>query len=139
VSTEALLSRLDRVRQTGAGRWIARCPAHEDRSPSLNIRELDDGRVLMHDFGGCSIEQVLVALGVGFDALYPPRPIANGRPERKPFFPADVFEIARREIGVVAVIACDMHKNQHLSEEDYQRLFLAIERLNDIAGAAYAR
>ena len=38
-----LLDRLPGVRKTGPGRWIAPCPAHEDRRPSLSIRELEDG------------------------------------------------------------------------------------------------
>ena len=33
-----LLDRLTGVKQTAPGRWIAKCPAHEDRSPSLSIR-----------------------------------------------------------------------------------------------------
>ena len=41
----ALLDRLDKVRPTGAGTWVARCPAHDDRGPSLSVRELDDGRI----------------------------------------------------------------------------------------------
>ena len=47
-----LLDRLEAVRETGSSRWIARCPAHDDSSPSLAVRELDDGRILLHDFGG---------------------------------------------------------------------------------------
>lgn len=54
-----VLDRLDGVRPTGTGRWIAKCPAHPDRSPSLSIRETDDGRVLLHDHGGCDTENVL--------------------------------------------------------------------------------
>lgn len=35
------------------GAWTARCPAHDDRTPSLQIR--DSGlKVLVHCFGGCS-------------------------------------------------------------------------------------
>jgi hypothetical protein len=66
-----LLDRLDGVRQSGPGRWLARCPAHEDRRPSLSIRELDDGRCLLHDFGGCDTEAVLGALGLEMQALFP--------------------------------------------------------------------
>jgi hypothetical protein len=40
-----LLDRLQGVKRTGPSRWIARCPAHEDRRPSLAVRELDDGRL----------------------------------------------------------------------------------------------
>lgn len=139
MSADALLSRLDRVRRTGKNRWIARCPAHADRSPSLSVRELDDGRLLLHDFGGCEIESVLVALGLEFDALFPERPIEHAPRERRPFLPSDVFEIARQEIGIAAIIATDMHKQCEVSEADYARFFVVVERLNAIAGAAYGR
>ena len=139
MSADALLSRLDGVRRTGPGRYLARCPAHEDKSPSLSIRELDDGRVLLHDFAGCSVDEVLGAIGLNFDALFPERPIEHAPRERRPFLPADVFDIARREIGIVAVLAADLHKNRTVSDADYERVFVAVERLNDIAGAAYGR
>jgi hypothetical protein len=42
VTVEEFLGDLEKVRRNGAG-WIARCPAHEDRSPSLSVREGDDG------------------------------------------------------------------------------------------------
>src|SRR2546425_974634 len=57
-----LLDRLERVKQAAPGRWLARCPAHEDRAPSLSIRELDDGRIRLNDFGGCGTDAVLAAL-----------------------------------------------------------------------------
>jgi len=140
MNADALLSRLDRVKRAGPGRWIARCPAHEDRSPSLSIRECDDGRILLNDFGGCHVESVVAAVGLTLEDLMPPRAIDNHvKRERKPFFPSDVFEIALREITIVAVIACDLHKNQTVSESDYQRLLTACGRLNDIAGAAYGK
>ena len=34
-------------RRTGTN-WMAPCPAHEDRDPSLAIRGTCDGRVLVH-------------------------------------------------------------------------------------------
>ena len=47
-------------RKSGNG-YIARCPAHADRSPSLSIRDAD-GRVLVHCFGGCTQDDVIEAL-----------------------------------------------------------------------------
>ncbi len=58
MSAETFLSHLDKVRQTGPGRWIACCPAHDDKHPSFNIRELDDGRVLINCKAGCSTEEI---------------------------------------------------------------------------------
>lgn len=66
----ALLARLDRVRGS-SNRWTARCPAHDDHNPSLSIRLLDDGRVLIHCHAGCGAAAVLDALGLDYDALYP--------------------------------------------------------------------
>lgn len=59
----ALLARLDGVRETGPGRYVARCPAHQDRAPSLSIREADD-RLLIHCHSGCQPEDVLDAIGM---------------------------------------------------------------------------
>lgn len=141
MSVDALLSRLERVRQTGPGRWIARCPAHEDRSPSLSVRELPDGRVLVHCFGGCGADQIVGAAGIGLEELFPPKAAGSDhvRGERRPFMPADVFEIARQEIGVAAIVACDMRAGRTISEADYGRLLTCVERLDGIARAAYAR
>lgn len=70
---DTLLSRLDDVRPTGDSRWLARCPAHEDRSPSLSVRLTGDGTVLLYDFAGCSAAEVLRAVGLDLADLFPPR------------------------------------------------------------------
>jgi putative DNA primase/helicase len=48
-------------RKAGGG-WMARCPAHEDRKPSLSIRDADDGKVLVRCHAGCDQERVIAAL-----------------------------------------------------------------------------
>ena len=50
MTIEDFLTRLDGVKRTGRG-WQAKCPAHDDRSPSLSIREGELG-VLLHCFAG---------------------------------------------------------------------------------------
>jgi putative DNA primase/helicase len=44
------------------GAWMARCPAHDDREPSLSIRDADDGKVLVRCHAGCDQERVIAAL-----------------------------------------------------------------------------
>jgi putative DNA primase/helicase len=44
-------------RREGRG-WMARCPAHDDSTPSLSISQADD-RVLVHCFSGCSQHAVI--------------------------------------------------------------------------------
>jgi putative DNA primase/helicase len=40
---------------------MAKCPAHDDRNPSLSIR-VDQGKVLLHCHAGCSQQNVIAAL-----------------------------------------------------------------------------
>lgn len=68
----AILDNLDKVKRIGAG-WTARCPAHEDRNPSLSISEGADGRVLLHCHAGCTVESICVALHIDEAELFPPR------------------------------------------------------------------
>lgn len=60
---DTILSQLPHVRQSGRG-WIALCPAHDDRSPSLSVGEADDGKILLHCFAGCQYLDILEALGL---------------------------------------------------------------------------
>lgn len=131
-----LLDRLDGVRQTGPGRWLARCPAHEDRSPSLSIRELDDGRVLVHDFGGCDTQAVLDSLGLEMQTLFPERlagsgPVAGGYTSTHSRVPArDLLEIISEEVSVISIIAADFCDKRSISEEDWNRLATAANRIH---------
>lgn len=138
MTAETLLSRLEKVKRTGQGRWQARCPAHDDRSPSLSICEKSDGRTLCRCFAGCSVEEILLSVGLDWAAIMPTKALGEHFPkERRPFLPADVFDIARQEIGVVTVIAADLLKQKSIRESDYQRVFKAVERLDSISRAAY--
>lgn len=103
----ALLSRLDGVRGRN-GSWSAKCPAHADRSPSLSVKELSDGRILLHCFGGCGTDAVLGALGLGMTDLFP-EPIAQHLPARRGDFTAlDALRGLAFESSVVAIAAADV-------------------------------
>ncbi len=80
---DALLSRLDGVRPTGQDQWVARCPAHEDRDPSLSIAEKDD-RVLIHCHAGCYVSEVVDAVGLKITDLFPPREHRGKPVKRRP-------------------------------------------------------
>jgi hypothetical protein len=130
MSADTLLSRLDRVRKTGTGRWVACCPAHGDKAPSLSIRELPDGRVLLHCFAGCPTESVLGAAGLSFGDLMPPDRLGDHVPrERRPFSAHDVLRIAAGEALVAANIASAVHASRAVSDVDLARLWLAAGRL----------
>ena len=46
----------------GGGGWTARCPAHDDRTPSLSIRDADHGKVLIRCHAGCDQNSVIATL-----------------------------------------------------------------------------
>jgi len=133
VTAAKLLDRLDGVRQSGPGRWLAKCPAHEDRSPSLSIREIDGGRVLLHDFAGCDVESILAAVRLEFNDLYPPRDtVVPFRRASSPRLPAaDALAALDHEAQVIAVIAADLHQHREIDEATWQRLALAARRIGE--------
>ncbi len=59
-----ILERLEGVKKAGPGRWMARCCGHDDRNPSLSIREGENGRPLLKCFAGCSYEHLAAILGI---------------------------------------------------------------------------
>jgi hypothetical protein len=124
-----ILDRLDGVKASGPNRWIARCPAHPDRSPSLSIRETDDGRVLVHDFGGCSVEDVLAGLGLELRDLFE-QPLGQHFGASKSRIPArDVLQLVSFEIDAAMLLLTDVIENKDISEAGWQRLAQAAARI----------
>lgn len=135
---DKLLPRLDRVHQRAPGQLSARCPAHEDRGPSLSIKVLDDGKLLLRCFAGCSASEVVGAVGLDLADLFPARAAAPGAgagPQRLKLPASQALEILAFEASVVAVIAGDMVANLGISGTDQQRLIQAVGRIQYIAEA----
>lgn len=63
-----LAARLHAKRTAGA--WLARCPSHDDRRPSLSISEGREDRVLLHCHAGCPPEAIAAALGLTLSDLF---------------------------------------------------------------------
>ena len=128
------VSRLSKARQTGNSRWVACCPAHADKHPSLIVSEGDDGRVLVHCFAGCAVADIVGAVGATLAELMPERlPNDRYRPIRRPFPAADVLACLRTESLIVLVTASHMARGGEVTPEAYQRLILAASRIEDAA------
>jgi putative DNA primase/helicase len=69
VTVESFIGHLDLVRRSGSG-WVARCPAHDDCSPSLCIRVGSDGRTLIKCHAGCASTDIVSALGLQMSDLF---------------------------------------------------------------------
>lgn len=137
MSAETLLSRLSKVRKMGADRWIACCPAHADNRPSLSIRELSDGRILLHCWTGCSAESILDSVGLTFDDLFPERLPDLHYPKVKPTFSArEVLSAMVPELLTVALIGRQMASGTPNDAKTHQALILAVSRIS--SAHAYA-
>src|SRR5262249_48596727 len=100
-----ILARLESIRPTSKG-WIARCPAHVDRSPSLTIREGELG-VLLKCFAGCTLNEICRAIGIEIKDLFFDRPISRrsklasaGRPSRRPDWRGTAAALTQHALGL---------------------------------------
>ena len=133
MSADTLLSRLEKVRQTGPDSWMACCPAHDDRSASLSIRQTDD-KTLIHCFAGCTVYEVVGAVGLDIGDLFPPRQ-HHGRPERRPFPAMDALRGVAFEALVVSAAASALLAGHPFSPADRERLSLAAGRIQSTLSA----
>src|SRR5436305_7699522 len=67
---ETVLAHLKGVRTSHHG-WVACCPAHNDRDPSLSIGLGNEGQILRNCFAGCSLDHIVEAVGMTLDELFP--------------------------------------------------------------------
>jgi hypothetical protein len=98
------------------------------------VRELDDGRVLLHDFGGCGTDDVLAALGLTMSELFPARLPGNGRARSYPAtyscIPArDLLDVISEDVTIVALIAANLLQRRTISEDDWKRLAQVAARI----------
>jgi len=127
--TERLLSRLDKVKNTGSNKWLACCPAHGDKHPSLGIKQVDD-KIIIHCFAGCHYADVLSAIGLDANDLFPDTLTNQYAPRSSApkFNKSELFDLLVIEAGILA-ICFEGIKNKDVSEDDYQRATKAYEAI----------
>ncbi|WP_062469493.1 hypothetical protein [Variovorax boronicumulans] len=122
------LQRLESVKPSAHG-FSARCPVHDDRSPSLSIKEGEDGRVLLHCFAGCPPQEVVAVLGLTMADLFP----ENGQLRRPPPAPGvtrtALHAAVEIEQQVLFIVAYDRVKGKSISPTDAARERLAKQRI----------
>lgn len=136
---QMLLDRLERVQKYGKG-WRAKCPAHSGKGGnSLSVAIGDDGRVLIHCFGGCDVKEVLDAVHLEVADLFPQRLTHNATPEERRAIRqqakqaqwAAALDVLEFEARVVMIAVGDMVQKggDIFDREDLDRLKLAQERI----------
>ena len=135
-----ILPRLDRVKETKQGQWLACCPAHQDREPSLALKELSDGMVMLHCWSGCDAREIVNAIGLDMRSLYPPmqesiqgRNVKQAMPSWKRQQFVDLFNFERL---VANIFRADVKANR-FKVNDLNRFFVACERMRRVQGVLH--
>ncbi len=127
---DALLSRLDGVRATGQDQWVALCPSHLDRTPSLSIAEKDD-RVLIHCHAGCDVNEVVGAVGLKITDLFPPRQDRGKPVKRRPDY-RGMWLLSKHAFWVLVIATSNLEQNKPLNETDMESVRIARARIFDV-------
>ena len=64
-----IIEGLEACKQTGTDSYIAKCPCHADKKPSLSITAKED-KILLHCFAGCKTEDIVNKLGLNMQDLF---------------------------------------------------------------------
>jgi len=125
-----ILNHLDRVKSMGGGRYKALCPVHDEKTPSLGITQKDDDRILVHCFGcGANGVEIIRALGLELDDLFPYQPKSEYKRDRKPFPATQILECISFETSVVMLAARQIIDDKPLNRMDYERVETAYKRI----------
>ena len=132
MNAQDVSDRLEKV--TGSkGKWMACCPSHQDKSPSLAVTETAD-RVLVQCFSGCDTQDVTAAIGLNLADLFYNKLAGAEITERK----RQRFEkVLKSERIQVAIINAVEKVERPLTTHERNRRSLGQQRINKIEGALY--
>lgn len=125
---DKFLSHLNKVRQVKTNRWLALCPAHLDKNPSLQITETEDGTLLVKCWAGCTTAEITRAACLEMRDLFPGNKGSNQHlPSRR--------AVAHEQL-ILRLGQALLREGAELTEEDKQRLALAHSRLASLESRA---
>ena len=135
MSASNLLNHLSRIKKTGADRWMACCPAHQDKTASLSIKDLPDGRVLLHCFAGCDPDSVLAAIGLTFADIMPERLPGEFKPVRHAFSAFDALRALVADLLFIRLCVLSLAQGRALIESDREALHQSAYRIENALAA----
>lgn len=130
-----LLNRLDGVKDNGRSKWLAKCPAHKDKRPSLSVREADSGAVLVKCWTGCTVAEIAGAVGLDVSELFPPREnFSDGKAQRRErvITAADGLRLLDFEADVVCIAADRMARGLALDAQTNEALTTARHTIRNV-------
>lgn len=134
MSIDKLLDRVQKVKRTGEGKYLACCPAHDDKRPSLGVKLTNDGKILVHCFAGCDVQSIVSAIGLTLADLMPEDSSYRRDNATSPRFnKAELFDRIAFEAVILSLAIRQLLGGETLAADDIHRVRLAERTINDIA------
>ena len=127
------MNHFDGVKETGNGQYSCRCPAHEDKSNSLGIKQGDGDRILLNCFAGCDVKSILESVGLEWKDILPNNELYQA--EKHSFNPFAVLKMIRDEVLIIGLASVDIRAGKPLNDKEHDRLLKAVGNVRD----AYAK
>ena len=129
---DLLISRLQKARPVGKNAYVACCPSHEDKTPSLSVTERN-GKVLVYCHAGCTQDEVISAAGLTWDDLFEDdAPNQRAYSSKKPVTPINPLRV---DENVLLIVREKLSRGDSLSAEDQARAEIAYERVREAYSA----
>ncbi|MDD5581191.1 MAG: CHC2 zinc finger domain-containing protein [Methylobacter sp.] len=128
------LNRLENVKQAGTGKWLSCCPAHDDRSPSLAVKLVDDDKISIHCFAGCAVADIIAAVNLTLADLMPDKPQGYDRQKIKApkFSKYELFDLIAFESLILAAAVRMLLSGNSLDPDDLTRINQAEALIEEI-------
>jgi len=132
---DQILERLHKVHKNGSG-YMACCPAHEDKNPSLRVTERDD-KILIKCFSGCETRDIVSAIGLELKDLFADSGLDT---EQRQQYAAtkrrEAMDVAlEHETMILQLAKAEIEKGHTLSDSDIARVNQARRRIRVIGGS----
>jgi len=131
MSIGKILNNLQKVKKTGNGKFMACCPAHQDKTASLVISDNGEGKIMLHCFAGCDTYAILSSIGLDWADVMPENSSHdNEKPVKQVIYASEGMRLIRFEAQIVMLCAFKLKNNTPLSLDDLNRLETAMQRIN---------
>lgn len=137
MSVDKILNKLDKVKKTGQGKWMCKCPVHPDKTASLAISDIGDGRILVNCFAGCDTYSILQSIGLDWADLMPEN--ANSqreKPVKQIIYATDALRLIKFETQIILYIAYEMRKKGSPDADGLDRLEKSMQLIHKACEAA---
>lgn len=123
MNIEMVLDALEKVRQNGES-YTACCPVHDDKTPSMSLKEAD-GKVLIHCFGcGANGIEVVQALGLPTEVLFE----ETIKPDRRGKLIRELNRNRDFDEEVINILYHDLKNGKDIYESDMPFIKAALSR-----------